>query len=125
MELTHLGKISNQPIERLELVPFNGRHTTVVLKCSEFTSLCPVTGQPDFAILEIEYIPVVALVETKSLKLYLWRFREVPAFNEQLVNIIADDFFEQVQPKGVRVTGVFHARGGISVSAIAQRGEGV
>lgn len=93
----------------------------VVLHCSEFTSHCPVTSQPDFGKLTIEYVPKGWLVETKSLKLFLWQYRSRKAFNERIVDEIAQTFFEQVRPAIVYVTGVFNARGGISVEARASR----
>ena len=89
--------------------------------CREFTSRCPVTGQPDFATLRIAYAPKRLLIETKSLKLFLWSFRERAAFNEGLVVEIADRIFQQVSPEWVCVEGTFAARGGISVSAVAKR----
>jgi len=94
----------------------------VTLQCSEFTSHCPVTGQPDFATLRIEYMPDKSIVETKSLKLYLWSYRDKAMFNEQIVEKIAADIIKQVRPKWVTVVGTFAQRGGISVQATATRG---
>ena len=122
-ELQHLGKTSNQPIDRVDLIPWNGDSIRVQLEVGDFTSLCPVTGQPDFASLWIEYVPHAHLVETKSLKLYLWRYRNEPGFNESLVDSIARELFEQIQPHWLRVTGKFHPRGGIGVTAISERGQ--
>ncbi len=122
-DLEHLGKTSNQPIDRVDLIPWTGGPIAVNLECADFTSLCPVTGHPDFATLEIEYLPDRHLVETKSLKLYLWRYRDRRAFNEQLVDEIASDLYQQIHPRWLRITGRFHPRGGIAVTVSAERGE--
>lgn len=120
----HLGKKSEAPIDKLDLIPWASGPVTVFLDATEFTSMCPVTGQPDFGRLTIEYVPDAHIVETKSMKLYLQRFREVAEFNEVIVARIVDDFFEQVKPRSVTVTGHFNVRGGISPTAVASRGEG-
>lgn len=119
--LKHLGKQDNTPTEKLDTIPFEGAGMEVELECSEFTSHCPVTKQPDFATLSIRYVPGKHLVETKSLKLFLWRYRDKKAFNEAIVTEIADAFFAQVQPAHLVVEGRFFPRGGISVTARAQR----
>ncbi len=85
-DLKHLGKPSYQPIDRVDLIPWSGESVVIRLECSEFTSICPVTKQPDFGSLVIEYVPQSHLVETKSLKLYLWKYRSEPGFNEVLVD---------------------------------------
>jgi 7-cyano-7-deazaguanine reductase len=121
LDLTHLGHQSQVPVDQVETVPWHGGPITVRLECSEFTSLCPVTRQPDFAELVIEYEPGERLIETKSLKLYLWRFRDRAAFNEVLVDEIAQDLFTQSQARRLVVTGKFHARGGIALTATAMR----
>ena len=123
MDLTHLGKQSSQPVERVECVPWDAGPVRVRFDCSEFTSHCPVTGQPDFAVLTIEYIPSDRLIETKSLKLYLWKFRDERAFNERLVARIAADLHEQSGARALSVVGRFNARGGIAVTATAVRGD--
>lgn len=122
-ELHHLGKPSNQPTDKVDLIEWSGQPIAVRLECAEFTSLCPVTGQPDFAQLVIEYVPERFLVETKSLKLYLWKYRSEPGFNEVLVDRITGDLFGQIRPLWLRVTGHFNPRGGIRVSATAERGD--
>lgn len=122
-ELKHLGTPSNEPVDAVDLIAWAGGSILVRLDCAEFTSLCPVTGQPDFASLLLEYVPARHLVETKSLKLYLWRFRTERAYNEQLVDTIASDLAEQIKPRWLRVTGRFAPRGGIAVTATAERGE--
>jgi len=121
-ELQHLGKHSAEPIDRVDTIEWKGGKIIVSLICHEFTSRCPVTNQPDFGRLLIEYEPDQRLVETKSLKLFLLRFREVGQFNEVIVNEIADMLFEQLEPKGLKVTGLFGRRGGIEVEAKAVRG---
>lgn len=125
MELTHLGKQSQQAVTKIETIPWEAGSATVSLECTEFTSLCPVTEQPDFGQMLIEYVPNRHLVETKSLKLYLWQFRDQAQFNEVLVASIADDLFEQLQPQRLSVTGTFNRRGGIGVTAKATRIEGM
>ena len=122
-ELKHLGKPSSQPIDKVDLIEYAGETITVRLECAEFTSLCPVTKQPDFGTLTIEYVPDRHLVETKSLKLYLWRFRNEPSFNENLIDRIADDLYQQMCPRWLRVTGAFNPRGGIRITASAERGD--
>lgn len=91
----------------------------IQLDCPEFTSLCPVTGQPDFAQLEIHYIPGDRCVETKSLKFYLASFRNHPSFNEEVVNRILDDLVAACEPRRMTVTGSFGSRGGISLTVVA------
>lgn len=92
-----------------------GRDYWVRFNCPEFTSLCPITGQPDFATIQIDYIPDVRMVESKSLKLYLFSFRNHGAFHEDCVNIIMNDLIALMDPKYIEVTGLFTPRGGISI----------
>jgi len=87
----------------------------VTFNCPEFTSLCPITGQPDFATIHINYLPDVNMVESKSLKLYLFSFRNHGAFHEDCVNIIMKDLINLMNPKYMEVIGVFTPRGGISI----------
>jgi 7-cyano-7-deazaguanine reductase len=87
----------------------------VKFNCPEFTSLCPITGQPDFAEIKIDYIPDEKMVESKSLKLYLFSFRNHGDFHEDCVNIIMKDLIKLMQPKYIEVTGLFSPRGGISI----------
>jgi len=87
----------------------------VRFNCPEFTSLCPITGQPDFAEIRICYIPDAKMVESKSLKLYLFSFREEGAFHEDCVNIIMKDLIKLMNPRYIEVTGFFLPRGGISI----------
>jgi len=90
----------------------------------EFTSLCPVTGQPDFAEICIQYVPDQKCVETKSLKLYLSSYRNVPSFNEAVVNRILDDLVSACKPRRMRIEGKFVARGGLSLSVVAEHPSG-
>jgi 7-cyano-7-deazaguanine reductase len=87
----------------------------VRFNCPEFTSLCPITNQPDFAEIRISYIPDINMVESKSLKLYLFSFRNHGAFHEDCVNIIMKDLMALMNPKYIEVTGIFTPRGGISI----------
>ena len=101
----------------LETIPWKPqtRGTTVVLDCPEFTSLCPRTGQPDFAKIVIEYEPRDLLVESKAIKLYLFAFRQHGDFHETVVDRIARDLFRVCNPYWVKVRGEFLPRGGISI----------
>ena len=92
------------------------RNYWIQFKTSEFTSLCPITGQPDFATITIEYIPEKLCVESKSLKLYLFSFRQTGTFYEEIVNRIYTDLIEQLNPRRLVVNGEFTARGGITSS---------
>lgn len=94
----------------------------VRFNCPEFTSLCPVTGQPDFAEIRISYLPHLKMVESKSLKLYLFSFRNHGAFHEDCVNIIMKDLIRLMNPKYIEVTGYFTPRGGISIYPYANYG---
>ena len=94
----------------------------VTFDCPEFTSLCPKTGQPDFARIFIRYIPRVNMVESKSLKLYLFSFRNHGDFHEDCVNIIMKDLVRLMDPKYIEVTGLFTPRGGISIHPFANYG---
>ena len=101
------------------LETFDNRHTDmdylVKFNCPEFTSLCPITGQPDFAAVYISYIPELKMVESKSLKLYLFSFRNHGAFHEDCMNIILKDLRDLMQPRFIEVQGKFTPRGGISI----------
>ena len=101
------------------LETFDNKHPDldymVRFKCPEFTCLCPITGQPDFAEIVINYIPDVRMVESKSLKIYLFSFRNHGDFHEDCVNIILKDLRELMEPKFIEVRGIFTPRGGISI----------
>ena len=94
----------------------------VTFRCPEFTSLCPITGQPDFAEIIINYIPDIKMVESKSLKLYLFSFRNRGDFHEDCVNIIMKDLIRLMDPKYIEVKGIFTPRGGISIYPFANYG---
>ena len=95
----------------------------VTFNCPEFTSLCPKTGQPDFAEIVISYIPRIDMVESKSLKLYLFSFRNHGDFHEDCVNIIMKDLVKLMKPKYIEVRGMFMPRGGISIIPFANWGD--
>ncbi len=99
-----------------------GRDYWVTFNCPEFTSLCPITGQPDFATIHISYIPNVKMVESKALKLYLFSFRNHGAFHEDCMNIIMDDLIKLMDPHYIEVVGIFTPRGGISIYPYANYG---
>ena len=89
------------------------------MECPEFTCLCPKTGQPDFAELEIRYVPDKLCIELKSLKLYLWSFRNEGAFHEKVINDILDDLVQISTPRWMEVIGAFNVRGGIHTTVTA------
>ncbi|MCC6220795.1 MAG: NADPH-dependent 7-cyano-7-deazaguanine reductase QueF [Deltaproteobacteria bacterium] len=93
--------------------PRPGRDYEIRFSCDEFTCLCPMTGQPDFATINISYVPAKLCVELKSLKLYLWSFRQEGAFHEAVTNQILDDLVAKISPKSMIVEGDFKIRGGI------------
>lgn len=95
----------------------------VRFNCPEFTSLCPITGQPDFAEIRIAYVPAERMVESKSLKLYLFSFRNHGDFHEDCVNTIMKDLVRLMQPKYIEVNGIFTPRGGISIWPYANYGK--
>ena len=99
-----------------------GNDYFVKFNCPEFTSLCPITGQPDFAEIRIAYLPDRLMVESKSLKLYLFSFRNHGDFHEDCVNIIMKDLVRLMNPKYIEVTGLFTPRGGISIYPYANYG---
>ena len=109
-----LETLINKHPERDYFVKFN---------CPEFTSLCPITGQPDFATLYISYVPDVRMVESKSLKLYLFSFRNHGAFHEDCVNIIMNDLIALMDPKYIEVWGKFLPRGGLSIDPYCNYGK--
>jgi 7-cyano-7-deazaguanine reductase len=119
--LTLLGRRA-VPCKKLEAFPNHhpGRRYTVTLRTSEFTCLCPATGQPDFAAITIAYIPDRLILESKSLKLYLWSFRNEGVFHEHVVNTICDDIVAALAPHWIEVTGAFGARGGIDITVVAR-----
>ncbi|WP_085991253.1 preQ(1) synthase [Oceanobacillus senegalensis] len=109
------------------LETFKNKHPNrdyfVKFNCPEFTALCPITGQPDFATVYISYIPDVNMVESKSLKLYLFTFRNHGAFHEDTMNIIMNDLIEKMDPRYIEVWGKFTPRGGISIDPYCNYGK--
>jgi len=100
--------------------PQPGRDFTIRIDTPEFTCLCPLTGQPDFAEITIEYVPDLLCIELKALKLYLWTFRDRGAFHEAVTNEILDDIVKVIQPNFMRVRADFNVRGGVYTSVIAE-----
>ncbi|MBV8743355.1 MAG: NADPH-dependent 7-cyano-7-deazaguanine reductase QueF [Sinobacteraceae bacterium] len=94
---------------------------TIRMQIPEFTCLCPRTGQPDFAALDLEYVPDQLCVELKSLKLYIWSFRERGAFHEAVTNEIAEHLYRTLEPRFLRLTARFNVRGGIHTSVVVER----
>ncbi len=120
--LTLLGQNVRQPVRQLETFPNKhpGRPYVVTLVCEEFTCLCAATGQPDFATITIRYIPDQRIVESKSLKLYLWSFRDEGHFHEHVTNLILDDLVKALDPIECGVLGDFRVRGGIAIRVEAK-----
>jgi 7-cyano-7-deazaguanine reductase len=114
--------MSTQPTKELETFdnPQVGRDYTIRIDVPEFTCLCPKTGQPDFATLKIEYVPQDRCIELKSLKLYVWSFREEGAFHEAVTNRILDDLIRACAPRFMRLTADFNVRGGIFTTVVAE-----
>src|ERR1700730_16493707 len=114
--------MSTQPSKEMIVVPnpHPDRNYEVEIQCPEFTALCPVTGQPDFATITIRYIPGPHIVELKSLKLYLWSFRDEGHFHEDVTNLILNAFIKFAQPRFCEVLGTFNVRGGIYTNVKAK-----
>ena len=99
------------------------RDYTIDITCPEFTCLCPRTGQPDFAVIQITYVPGDLCLELKALKLYFWSFRDEGAFHEAVINQILDDLVAACRPRRMTVTGDFNVRGGLHTVVTASYGE--
>jgi len=114
-----------KPARTLEAVanPHPDRDYEVAMALPEFTCLCPITGQPDFATIRIRYVPDQHLVELKSLKLYMWSYRDEGAFHEDVTNRILDDLVAAIRPRWAEVTGDFNVRGGIKTEVRAAYGK--
>lgn len=125
----NLGKESDLHFDydKSVLESFDNKHRDrdywVKFNCPEFTSLCPITGQPDFASIYVSYIPGKKMLESKSLKLYLFSFRNHGAFHEDCVNVILNDLVELLQPRYIEVVGKFLPRGGISIDPWCNYGQ--
>jgi 7-cyano-7-deazaguanine reductase len=100
--------------------PNSSRDYTIRIRIPEFTCLCPKTGQPDFAMLNLEYVPEARCVELKSLKLYIWSFRNLGAFHEAVTNDILNDLVTGMSPRFARLTAEFNVRGGIYTTVVAE-----
>ena len=111
-----------RPSQRLQTFrnPAPGRDYRIHMELPEFTCLCPVTGQPDFATLRLEYVPDALCVELKSLKLYVWSYRDQGAFHEAVTNRILDDLVRAVRPRYMRLSARFNVRGGIETTVVAE-----
>ena len=101
--------------------PNYGRDYLIHMQIPEFTCLCPITGQPDFASLELNYIPDRKCVELKSLKLYIWSFRNEGVFHEAVTNRILDDLVRALHPRFIRLQARFYVRGGIFTTVVAEQ----
>jgi len=118
--LTILGSTVRHPVEHVEVFPAPAHVTSVRFTNDELNSMCPVTQQPDLSTVIIEYVPDQWCVESKSLKLYLWGFRERAVFAEALSAEIAAEIMQSAQPRSVKVTLTQRPRGGIEVQAVAE-----
>ncbi len=120
-DLTLLGHKA-EPSKQLEAFPNHDpkRFYRVTLETSEFTCVCPMTGQPDFATIKVDYVPDQKVVESKSFKLYLWSYRNEGVFHEHVINTILDDLVAATDPHYCRVMGVFNVRGGVGITVEAE-----
>ncbi len=114
--------MSTQPTKDLATFdnPMPERDYTIRIDIPEFTCLCPMTGQPDFATLHLEYVPDRLCVELKGLKLYVWSYRDEGAFHEAVTNRILDDLVAAIAPRFMRLRAVFNVRGGIYTTVVAE-----
>jgi 7-cyano-7-deazaguanine reductase len=114
--------MATAPNRELEIFPNPrpGRDYEIAMECPEFTCVCPRTGQPDFATIRIRYVPDQICLELKSIKLYLWSYRDQGAFHEAVTNKILDDLVRACQPKAMTVVGDFNVRGGIHTMVTAE-----
>ena len=114
--------MATKPSKELEVFanPHPDRDYTIEMECPEFTSICPVTGQPDFGTIRIRYVPDQQCIELKSLKLYLWSYRQEGAFHEAVTNNILDDLVAASAPRQMTVVGDFNVRGGITTVVTAE-----
>ncbi len=117
--------MSTSPTRDLETFenPRTSRNYLVRMECPEFTCLCPMTAQPDFATIRLRYVPDQVCVELKSLKLYLWSFRETPAFHEDVTNQVLEDLVAALAPRFLEVESEFRVRGGIYTSVVVRHGD--
>jgi len=118
--------MSTQPEKSLQTFenPKPSRDYEILMECPEFTCLCPMTGQPDFATIRLSYVPDKLCIELKSLKLYLWSYRDQGAFHEAVTNTILDDIVAAIDPRRATVEGDFMVRGGIRTQIVATHEQG-
>ena len=123
LQFRRVFTLPSRPSKRLETFanPTPQRDYRIRMEIPEFTCLCPMTGQPDFATLELEYVPDKLCVELKSLKLYVWSFRDRGAFHEAVTNEILDRLSGAIAPRFMRLTAKFNVRGGIYTTVVAER----
>jgi 7-cyano-7-deazaguanine reductase len=114
--------MTTMPSKELEIFsnPHPDRDYTIRIRVPEFTCLCPKTGQPDFATLTLEYVPDLLCVELKSLKLYIWSFRDEGAFHEDVTNRILNDLVDACEPRFMRLRAEFNVRGGIYTDVVVE-----
>ena len=114
--------MSTKPSKELETFdnPTPERDYSIRIRLPEFTCLCPKTGQPDFATLDLEYVPEKSCIELKSLKMYIWSFRDEGAFHEAVTNQILSDLVKTCDPRFMRLTAEFNDRGGVYTSVVAE-----
>ena len=114
--------MSTKPSKELETFdnPTPERDYTIRIRLPEFTCLCPKTGQPDFATLDLEYVPEKSCIELKSLKMYIWSFRDEGAFHEAVTNEILSSLVKTCQPRFMRLTAEFNVRGGVYTTVVAE-----
>lgn len=114
--------MASTPSKTLETFenPNQGRDYTIHISIPEFTCLCPKTGQPDFATINIDYVPESSCIELKALKMYIWSFRDEGAFHEAVTNQMLSDFVAACEPHFMRVTAEFNVRGGVYTNVVAE-----
>ncbi|MBK1879052.1 preQ(1) synthase [Pelagicoccus mobilis] len=120
MESKYLGKTVREAIDELDSFEAPEGVSVVTMKSDELTSSCPITGQPDYYTLSIEYVPAKLCIESKSLKLYLWSFKEKAMFAEKIAAVICDRVVADIAPLRCKVTTVQKARGGITIETLAE-----
>jgi len=120
-EFSYLGKKVSRPSRKLDSFDCPNDISTVKFESGELTTFCPVTGQPDFNTIVIEYSPNKKCIESKSLKLYLWSYRNEAMFAEKLAHLIAGDVYKTIKPKWCRVTLIQNIRGGLQLTVVAEK----
>ena len=120
-EFEFLGKKIALPTRHLDVFPCPGNISVVRFESDEFTSFCPVTHQPDFNTLILEFSPDTLCIESKSLKLYIWSFRDEAVFAEGLASQVAEDVFQAIQPFWCKITLMQNIRGGIALTVVAEK----